>query len=420
MKVLVVGSGGREHALVWKIAQSTLVSKIYCAPGNGGISSIAECVPINAMDIDGVVKFSKENRIDLVMVAAENPLAAGMVDKLGENGIRAFGPSKEATIIEESKSFAKDLMKKYRVPTAEYEVFDSSKKAILYLEEKNTYPIVVKADGLALGKGVIIAQSFDEAKDAVKSIMDEKAFGDAGNKVVIEEFLVGQEVTVLAFTDGKTVKPMVSSQDHKRAFDNDEGPNTGGMGTFSPSRIYTPEIEKICMEKIYMPTVEAMNKEGRKFKGVLYFGLMITKEGPKVVEYNARFGDPEAQVVLPRLQTDILEIFNAVIDERLDEIDIKWSDNGCVCVIMASGGYPKEYEKGFEIFGLDEAEKDNNVVVFHAGTKVENDKYITAGGRVIGVTALEDNLDLAIKKAYEAVEKISFKNAHYRKDIGVK
>lgn len=420
MKVLVVGSGGREHALVWKIAQSTLVSKIYCAPGNGGISSIAECVPINAMDIDGVVKFSKENRIDLVMVAAENPLAAGMVDKLGENGIRAFGPSKEATIIEESKSFAKDLMKKYGVPTAEYEVFDSSKKAILYLEEKNTYPIVVKADGLALGKGVIIAQSFDEAKDAVKSIMDEKAFGDAGNKVVIEEFLVGQEVTVLAFTDGKTVKPMVSSQDHKRAFDNDEGPNTGGMGTFSPSRIYTPEIEKICMEKIYMPTVEAMNKEGRKFKGVLYFGLMITKEGPKVVEYNARFGDPEAQVVLPRLQTDILEIFNAVIDERLDEIDIKWSNNGCVCVIMASGGYPKEYEKGFEIFGLDEAEKDNNVVVFHAGTKVENDKYITAGGRVIGVTALEDNLDLAIKKAYEAVEKISFKNAHYRKDIGVK
>ena len=420
MKVLVVGSGGREHALVWKIAQSTLVSKIYCAPGNGGISSIAECVPINAMDIDGVVKFSKENRIDLVMVAAENPLAAGMVDKLGENGIRAFGPSKEATIIEESKSFAKDLMKKYGVPTAEYEVFDSSKKAILYLEEKNTYPIVVKADGLALGKGVIIAQSFDEAKDAVKSIMDEKAFGDAGNKVVIEEFLVGQEVTVLAFTDGKTVKPMVSSQDHKRAFDNDEGPNPGGMGTFSPSRIYTPEIEKICMEKIYMPTVEAMNKEGRKFKGVLYFGLMITKEGPKVVEYNARFGDPEAQVVLPRLQTDILEIFNAVIDERLDEIDIKWSNNGCVCVIMASGGYPKEYEKGFEIFGLDEAEKDNNVVVFHAGTKVENDKYITAGGRVIGVTALEDNLDLAIKKAYEAVEKISFKNAHYRKDIGVK
>ena len=267
---------------------------------------------------------------------------------------------------------------------------------------------------------MIIARDFDEAKEAVKSMMEEKAFGEAGNKVVIEEFLTGQEVTVLAFTDGKTVKPMVSAQDHKRVFDNDEGPNTGGMGAFSPSRIYTPEVEKICMEKIFMPTIEAMNKEGRKFKGVLYFGLMVTKDGPKVVEYNARFGDPEAQVVLPRLQTDILEIFNAVIDEKLDEIDIKWSDSGCVCVIMASGGYPKEYEKGFEILGLDEAQKDANVVVFHAGTKKENEKYITAGGRVIGVTALEDSLDSAIKKAYEAVGKISFKNAHYRKDIGVK
>jgi phosphoribosylamine--glycine ligase len=420
MKVLVVGSGGREHALVWKIAQSKLVEEVYCAPGNGGISSIAMCVPIDALDVDGVVNFSKEKEIDLVVVAAENPLAAGMVDKLEENGIRAFGPNKAATIIEGSKSFAKELMKKYGIPTAEYEVFDSSEKAISYLEEKNTYPIVVKADGLALGKGVIIARDFDEAKEAVKSMMEEKAFGEAGNKVVIEEFLTGQEVTVLAFTDGKTVKPMVSAQDHKRVFDNDEGPNTGGMGAFSPSRIYTPEVEKICMEKIFMPTIEAMNKEGRKFKGVLYFGLMVTKDGPKVVEYNARFGDPEAQVVLPRLQTDILEIFNAVIDEKLDEIDIKWSDSGCVCVIMASGGYPKEYEKGFEILGLDEAQKDANVVVFHAGTKKENEKYITAGGRVIGVTALEDSLDSAIKKAYEAVGKISFKNAHYRKDIGVK
>lgn len=420
MKVLVVGSGGREHALVWKIAQSKLVEEVYCAPGNGGISSIAMCLPIDALDVDGVVNFSKEKEIDLVVVAAENPLAAGMVDKLEENGIRAFGPNKAATIIEGSKSFAKELMKKYGIPTAEYEVFDSSEKAISYLEEKNTYPIVVKADGLALGKGVIIARDFDEAKEAVKSMMEEKAFGEAGNKVVIEEFLTGQEVTVLAFTDGKTVKPMVSAQDHKRVFDNDEGPNTGGMGAFSPSRIYTPEVEKICMEKIFMPTIEAMNKEGRKFKGVLYFGLMVTKDGPKVVEYNARFGDPEAQVVLPRLQTDILEIFNAVIDEKLDEIDIKWSDSGCVCVIMASGGYPKEYEKGFEILGLDEAQKDANVVVFHAGTKKENEKYITAGGRVIGVTALEDSLDSAIKKAYEAVGKISFKNAHYRKDIGVK
>lgn len=420
MKVLVVGSGGREHALVWKIAQSTLVSEIYCAPGNGGISSIAQCVPIDAMDIDGMVKFSKEKEIDMVVVAAENPLAAGMVDKLEENGIRVFGPNKDATIIEGSKSFSKELMKKYRIPTAEYEVFDSSEKAILYLQEKNTYPIVVKADGLALGKGVIIAQNFEEAEDAVKSIMDEKAFGDAGNKVVIEEFLEGQEVTVLAFTDGKTVKPMVSAQDHKRAFDNDEGPNTGGMGAFSPSRIYTPDIEKICMEKIFAPTVEAMNKEGRKFKGVLYFGLMVTKDGPKVIEYNSRFGDPEAQVVLPKLQSDILEIFNAVIDEKLDEIDIKWSDSGCVCVIMASGGYPKDYEKGFEIFGLNKAEEDINVAVFHAGTKTENGKLVTAGGRVIGVTALEDSLDLAIKKVYEAVGKISFKNAHYRKDIGVK
>ena len=420
MKVLVVGSGGREHVLVWKIAQSTLVKEIYCAPGNGGISSIAQCVSIDAMNIDGIVEFSKEKGIDLVIVAAENPLAAGAVDKLEESGIRAFGPDKAATIIEGSKTFSKNLMKKYGIPTAEYQVFDNSEKAILYLEEKNTYPIVVKADGLALGKGVIIAQNFEEAKEAVKNIMEEKAFGDAGNKVVIEEFLVGQEVTVLAFTDGKTVKPMVSSQDHKRAFDNDEGPNTGGMGTFSPSRIYTAEIEKYCMEKIYMPTIEAMNKEGRKFKGILYFGLIVTKEGPKVIEYNARFGDPEAQVVLPRLETDILEIFNAIIDEKLDEIDIKWNDGGCVCVIMASGGYPKEFEKGFEISGLSEAESDDNVVVFHAGTKKENDKYLTAGGRVIGVTALESNLDMAIKKAYEAVEKISFKNAHYRKDIGIK
>lgn len=420
MKVLVVGSGGREHVLVWKIAQSTLVKEIYCAPGNGGISSIAQCVSIDAMNIDGIVEFSKEKGIDLVIVAAENPLAAGAVDELERNGIRAFGPNKLATIIEGSKVFSKKLMKDYGIPTAEYEIFDNSEKAILHLEEKNTYPVVVKADGLAFGKGVIIAQSFEEAKEAVKSIMEEKAFGDAGNKVVIEEFLVGQEVTVLTFTDGKTIKAMVSSQDHKRVFDNDKGPNTGGMGTFSPSRIYTPEIEKYCMEKIYMPTIEAMNKEGRKFKGILYFGLIVTKEGPKVIEYNARFGDPETQVVLPKLETDILEIFNAIIDEKLDEIDIRWNKGGCVCVVMASGGYPKEFEKGFEILGLSEAESDDNVVVFHAGTKKENDKYLTAGGRVIGVTALESNLDMAIKKAYEAVEKISFKNAHYRKDIGIK
>ncbi|MDQ2087378.1 phosphoribosylamine--glycine ligase [Herbivorax sp. ANBcel31] len=420
MKVLIVGSGGREHALVWKIAQSALVGEIYCAPGNGGISSIAQCVPINIMDIDEIVKFSKEKEIDMVVVASENPLAAGMVDELEKNKIRAFGPSKAATIIEGSKSFSKELMKKYGIPTAEYEVFDNSEDAISYLKDKKNFPIVVKADGLALGKGVIIAESFEEAEDAVKNIMDEKAFGDAGNRVIIEEFLIGQEVSVLAFTDGKTVKPMVSSQDHKRALDNDEGLNTGGMGTFSPSRIYNGEVDRFCMDKIYKPTIEAMNKEGRKFKGILYFGLIITEEGPKVIEYNARFGDPEAQVVLPRLQSDILEIFNSIIDEKLDEIDIKWDNNGCVCVIMASGGYPKKYEKGFEISGLDEVAKDINTVVFHAGTKKENNRYLTAGGRVIGVTALESSLDKAIKKAYEAVEKISFKNAYYRKDIGVK
>lgn len=419
MKVLVVGSGGREHTLVWKIAQSSQVEKLYCAPGNGGISSIAECVPLKAMDIDGMVRFAKENHIDMVMVAPDDPLAAGMVDALEEAGIRAFGPNKAAAVIEGSKSFAKDLMKKYNIPTAGYEVFENSSDAISYLKGQD-YPVVVKADGLALGKGVIIAQRFEEAEEAVKSIIDDKVFGAAGSKVVIEEFMVGPEVSMLAFTDGKTIKTMVSSQDHKRALDNDQGLNTGGMGTFSPSRIYTEEMDRYCMEKIYKPTVEAMNKEGRKFKGILYFGLMITKDGPKVLEYNARFGDPETQVVLPRLKTDILQIFNAVIDEKLDEIEIEWDENACVCVIMASGGYPKEYKTGYEITGLDEAERDVNTVVFHAGTKFEGGKYYTAGGRVLGVTALEKNLEQAIKKAYDGVTKIRFEGMHYRKDIGIK
>ncbi|HOQ37658.1 MAG TPA: phosphoribosylamine--glycine ligase [Acetivibrio sp.] len=419
MKVLVVGSGGREHALVWKIAQSSLVEELYCAPGNGGISAIAQCVPIKAMDIEGIVKFSKEKQMDMVVVAPDDPLAAGMVDALEEAGIRAFGPNKAAAVIESSKSFAKELMKKYNIPTADYEVFDNSNDAINYLKDKK-YPIVVKADGLALGKGVIIAQSFEEAKKAVESIMEDKVFGDAGRKVVIEEFLVGKEVSMLAFTDGKTIKTMVPSQDHKRALDNDQGLNTGGMGTFSPSRIYTDEIHNYCMEKIYKPTIEAMNKEGRKFKGVLYFGLILTEDGPKVLEYNARFGDPETQVVLPRLQTDILEIFNAVIDERLDEIETEWDNNACVCVIMASGGYPEKYNTGYEITGIEEAERDINTVVFHAGTKRENGKYYTAGGRVLGVTSLESNLEAAIKKAYEGVSKISFEGMHYRKDIGKK
>ncbi|MCX7710091.1 MAG: phosphoribosylamine--glycine ligase [Clostridia bacterium] len=419
MRILVVGSGGREHAIVWKLAQSPLVEKLYCAPGNGGISTLAECVPIKAMDIEGMVRFAKDNQIDMVVVAPDDPLAAGMVDALEEAGIRAFGPRKNAAILEASKSFSKDLMKKYGIPTAKYEVFDNSEHAIEYLKHQE-YPIVVKADGLALGKGVIIAQSFEQAQEAVNNIMQDKVFGDAGNKVVIEEFMVGPEVSVLAFTDGKSVIPMVSSQDHKRALDNDQGLNTGGMGTFSPSRIYTPEIAEYCMEHVYKPTVEAMNKEGRKFKGVLYFGLMLTKEGPKVLEYNARFGDPETQVVLPRLENDLVEIFNAVIDEKLDATDIQWNNGAAVCVIMASGGYPQQYKTGYEISGLEDAERDANVVVFHAGTKKENEKFLTAGGRVLGVTAMDSTLEAAIAKAYEGVDKIHFADRHYRKDIGRK
>ncbi|HOV24918.1 MAG TPA: phosphoribosylamine--glycine ligase [Pseudobacteroides sp.] len=419
MKILVVGSGGREHTIIWKMAQSPLVTKLYCAPGNGGISTLAECVPIKAMDIDGITKFAKENMIDLVVVAPDDPLAAGMVDELEKVGIRAFGPNKNAAIIEGSKAFAKDLMKKYSIPTAKYETFDKYEDAVEYLKHQE-YPIVIKADGLALGKGVIIAQSREQAIEAVNSMMNDRVFGNAGNRVVIEEFLVGPEVSILAFTDGKTIKPMISSQDHKRAYDNDEGPNTGGMGTFAPSKIYTPEIAEYCMEKIMKSTIEAMNKENRKFKGVIYFGLIITKDGPKVLEYNARFGDPETQVVLPQLESDLVEIFNAVIDEKLSDIDIKWSNSSAVCVVLASGGYPGKYDTGFEITGLDDAERDSNTVVFHAGTKHENGKFYTAGGRVLGVTALESTMEKAIEKAYEAVGRIKFSGAHFRKDIGRK
>lgn len=419
MKILVVGGGGREHTLVWKIAQSSLVTKIYCAPGNGGISTIAECVPIKAMDIDGIVKFSVENKIDLVVVAPDDPLVAGTVDALESAGIRAFGPRKNAALIEGSKAFSKELMKKYEIPTAKYEVFDNSEHAIEYLRHQS-FPAVIKADGLALGKGVIIAQGFDQAQEAVNSIMNDKVFGESGKKIVVEEFLEGTEVSILAFTDSKTVKPMVSSQDHKRVFDDDKGLNTGGMGAFAPSKIYTPQLEKVCMEKIFKPTVEAMNKENRPFKGILYFGLIITKEGPKVIEYNCRFGDPETQVVLPLLENDIVEIFNAIIDEKLDSIDIKWSSSACVCVVMASGGYPQKYETGYEISGMDEAEHDANTVIFHAGTKRDNNRFYTAGGRVIGVTALESTMEAAISKAYKGVEKVSFKDMHFRKDIGKK
>ena len=419
MKILVVGGGGREHAIVWKLAQSPRVKKIYCAPGNGGISQIAECIPVKAIDIEGVISFALNNGIDMVMVAPDDPLAAGMVDAMEAKGIRAFGPRKNAAVLESSKAFSKDLMKKYGIPTAKYEVFEDSEHAIEYLRHQS-FPLVVKADGLALGKGVIIAQGFDQAQEAVNSIMSDKVFGKSGDKLVIEEFLYGPEVSILAFTDGKTVVPMVSSQDHKRVYDNDKGLNTGGMGTFSPSRIYTSEMAEYCMENFYKPTIEAMNQENRKFKGVLYFGLIITPEGPKVLEYNARFGDPEAQVILPRLKTDLVDIFDAVIDEKLASLNIEWDNNAAVCVIMASGGYPEKYATGLEITGIKAAEKDYGVTVFHAGTKYDNGKLLTSGGRVLGVTAVASTLDDARARAYEGVGKISFKDMHYRKDIGIK
>ena len=419
MKVLVVGGGGREHTIVWKIAQSPKVEKIYCAPGNGGISSLAECVNISATDKEAMVAFAKKENIDLVMVAPDDPLVLGMVDAMEKEGIRAFGPRANAAIIEGSKVFSKDLMKKYNIPTAAYEVFTESEKAIEYLKAQNSYPAVIKAEGLALGKGVIIAQDENEAIDGIKEIMEDKKFGDSGNRVVIEQFLVGPEVSVLAFTDGKTVKPMVSAQDHKRAYDGDKGLNTGGMGTFSPSRLYDKAKEEECMKNIFIPTIEAMAAEGRPFKGVLYFGLMMTSDGVKVIEYNCRFGDPETQVVLPRLKTDLVEIMDAVIDERLDEIEIEWADNAAVCVVMASGGYPVSYEKGHVISGIEDANAMENVIVFHAGTKLEDGKFTNAGGRVLGVTAVDENLDKAIKRAYEGVSKISGKDEFHRNDIGV-
>ncbi len=418
MNILVVGGGGREHTIVWKIAQSPKVTKIYCAPGNGGIAELAECVDIKATDIDAMVQFAKERQIDLVMVAPDDPLVLGMVDAMEAAGIRAFGPRKNAAIIEGSKVFSKDLMKKYNIPTAAYEVFTDSASAIDYVKRQNSFPAVIKAEGLALGKGVIIAQDLEEAVSGIRSIMDDKQFGDSGNRIVIEECLQGPEVSVLAFTDGKTVVPMVSAQDHKRAYDNDEGLNTGGMGTFSPSRLYTDDIASECMDNIFLPTIKAMQQEGRPFKGVLYFGLMMTKNGVKVIEYNARFGDPETQVVLPRLKTDLVEIMEAIIDERLDTVNIEWDDNAAVCVVLASGGYPTKYQTGYEIKGLETAK--DNIIVFHAGTKRQDGKIVTAGGRVLGVTAVSATLDQAIADAYKAVESISFQDMHYRKDIGIK
>ena len=418
MRILVVGSGGREHAIIRKLKESPKVDKIYAAPGNGGIAKDAECINISAMDKEGIVAFSKENAVDLVFVAPDDPLADGMVDTLIANGIRAFGPRANAAVIESSKVFSKNLMKKYGIPTAEYETFSEPEKAIEYIEKRGHFPVVVKADGLALGKGVIIAKTLTEAKAAVKEIMEDKKFGNSGNNIVVEEFLTGPEVSVLAFTDGIALKPMVSSKDHKRAYDNDEGLNTGGMGTISPNPYYTDEIAEICRKTIFESTVAAMNSENRTFKGCLYFGLMITPDGPKVIEYNARFGDPETQVVLPRLKTDLVDIIEAVIDERLSHIDIKWSDEATACVVMASGGYPLAYKKGLEITGLDENGQVEGAEVFHAGTKLEHGKFLTNGGRVLGITGKGKTLDEALEKAYNAVKKISFENVHYRTDIG--
>ena len=418
MKILMIGSGGREHALIKKLLESPKCEKIYCAPGNGGISRDAELVNIGVMDKEGMVRFAKENDIDLVFVAPDDPLAAGMVDALEDAGLRAFGPRANAAIIEASKVFSKNLMKKYGIPTAKYETFDDADKAIEYIKAENTTPVVVKADGLALGKGVIIAQTIDDAVAAVKSIMEDKQFGDSGNSIVIEEYLTGPEVSVLAFTDGKCVKPMVSSKDHKRAYDNDEGLNTGGMGTVSPNPYYTDALAEECMNTIFLPTIEAMNKEGRTFKGCLYFGLMMTPKGPKVIEYNARFGDPETQVVLPRLKTDLVDICEAVIDEKLSDLEIEWDDGAAACVVMASGGYPVAYKKGIEMFGLDENGGVEGATVYHAGTKYENGRFYTNGGRVLGVTAKAPTLDEALEKAYAAVGKISFEGMHFRHDIG--
>ena len=415
--VLVVGGGGREHTICWALKKSNKVDKIYCLPGNAGIAQIAECHPIGALEFDKILEFVKAHKdIDLTVVAPDDPLALGLVDLLNDNGFRAFGPKKNAAIIEASKAFSKALMKKYNIPTAAYEEFSDYNKALEYIKTAK-YPLVVKADGLALGKGVIICQNVLEGEQALKDMMVDSKFKDAGKTIIVEEFMVGKEVSILSFVDGKHVVPMVSSQDHKRAHDNDEGLNTGGMGTFTPSKVYTKEIEKEVLNNIIYPTINAMNAEGREFKGVLYFGLMVTNDGVKVLEYNARFGDPETQVVLPRLKTDLYDIFNACIDGTLDKIDIEWKDEACVCVILASGGYPESYKKGVEISIND---IDEDIMLFHSGTKMADGKLVTNGGRVIGVVAEGKDIDQAREKAYKNVEKIKFDGAFYRKDIGIK
>ncbi|MCR5674852.1 MAG: phosphoribosylamine--glycine ligase [Lachnospiraceae bacterium] len=419
MKILIVGGGGREHAIAHSVAKSAQVEKIYCAPGNAGISEIAECVPITPMEFDRLVGFARDKAIDLTIVGMDDPLVGGIVDRFEEAGLTVFGPRKNAAIIEGSKAFSKELMKKYHIPTAAYETFDDAEAARAYVREQTKFPIVLKADGLALGKGVLICEDLASALEGISQIMEEKKFGDAGNRLVVEEFLTGREVSVLSFVDGKTIRTMTSAQDHKRAHDNDQGLNTGGMGTFSPSPFYTPEIDAICQKTIFQPTVDAMRAEGREFKGVLFFGLMLTAEGPRVLEYNARFGDPEAQVVLPRLLTDAVDVMKACVNGTLDALPLAFADNAAVCVVLASGGYPEHYEKGKVIEGLDAFRGRDDVFCFHAGTKFDDAGHtVTNGGRVLGVTALGEDLKKARSHAYEAVKWVRFDQMMMRSDIG--
>ena len=418
MKILIVGSGGREHAIAWSVAKSPKADKIYCAPGNAGIAEYAECVDIGAMEFEKLAAFAKEKEIDLTIVGMDDPLVGGIVDVFEAQGLRVFGPRKNAAILEGSKAFSKDLMKKYGIPTAAYENFDDPEKALTYLRTEAKFPIVLKADGLALGKGVLICQDLKEAEDGVKEIMEDKKFGNAGNTMVIEEFMTGREVSVLSFVDGKTIRTMTSAQDHKRAQDGDQGLNTGGMGTFSPSPFYTEEVDEFCKKHIYQKTVDAMAAEGRPFKGIIFFGLMLTADGPKVLEYNARFGDPEAQVVLPRMENDILEVMEACVDGKLDQIDLKFQNNAAVCVVLASDGYPVKYEKGIPIHGFENFKDKDGYYCFHAGTRYKDGEIVTNGGRVLGITAKGKTLKVARKNAYEATEWIDFANKYMRHDIG--
>ena len=418
MKVLIVGSGGREHAIAWSVAKSDNVDKIYCAPGNAGIAELAQCVDIGAMEFERLADFAQENEIDLTIIGMDDPLVGGVVDVFEERGLKVFGPRKNAAILEGSKAFSKDLMKKYNIPTAGYENFDDAEKALEYLRTEAKFPIVLKADGLALGKGVLICNSLAEAEEGVKEIMEDKKFGSAGNTMVIEEFMTGREVSVLSFVDGKTIKTMTSAQDHKRAMDGDKGLNTGGMGTFSPSPFYTKEVDEFCQKYVYQATVDAMAAEGRPFKGIIFFGLMLTPDGPKVLEYNARFGDPEAQVVLPRMKNDIIEVMEACVDGTLDQIDLQFEDNAAVCVVLASEGYPVKYEKGIPMYGFENFRDKDGYYCFHAGTKLSDGQIVTNGGRVVGITATGADLKEARKNAYEATEWLTFANKYMRHDIG--